>query len=566
VDDGNTVLYGSYSNGIKFARPNPQGGADQSSLNTSLFNASGTNTSYDSKPIRILTGNNGRVYGVFEDWPNRKDSQGNNINLKVISVYQILPHDTVPKLEMEIPGNQPAWSWLDKTLFQIADDFIYYKDSESVDKFGSADVIKLQSLIDRGTVHTILKGTEEARYQIYNWKLKNKTIYFSALNKAKNKVVTGEIDTSKIINGNLDEALITQESISAISSELKIDDIEIIELKQADIDDGKAPEIIKVYQDNENLYSMSVDFSKKMDHQSVDLGLTIKSSANEGQNDGVIPALKLWINKTLHLIPDMNGLGDDTTLPLTKENTYTLGFAKDSIKDAFNHSEFLPYSEHSIKMRPANGFYIGSINEILPKAIASGKILSYAVNVNEEKEWKTFGLAEVPANVRIEFSAKNHFWSGFEMAYHHDDLNKFMAEINMGHTTSVNYQSSDPDINYIVYDNAFTPQILDGTWKRYRIDFYANNIKIYYSRNGIEFTEVKPISKSDFASRTTDGKYRLLLKVKESIAFDNLKIIALDESGMIIEPNEEDSSDEIILNEDYNDAVVDPRYKTDITK
>lgn len=152
------------------------------------------------------------------------------------------------------------------------------------------------------------------------------------------------------------------------------------------------------------------------------------------------------------------------------------------------------------------------------------------------------------------------------MAYYHDDLNKFMAEINMGHTTSVNYQSSDPDINYIVYDNAFTPQILDGTWKRYRIDFYANNIKIYYSRNGIEFTEVKSISKSDFASRTTDGKFRLLLKVKESIAFDNLKIIALDESGMIIEPSEEDSSDEIILNEDYNDAVVDPRYKTDITK
>ena len=68
-------------------------------------------------------------------------------------------------------------------------------------------------------------------------------------------------------------------------------------------------------------------------------------------------------------------------------------------------------------MRPANGFYIGSINEILPMAIASGKILSYAVDVNEERVWKTYDLAEVPANVRIEFSAKNYFWSGFGIPF-----------------------------------------------------------------------------------------------------------------------------------------------------
>ena len=570
VDSGNTVLFGhtdwNYSdkNGIRFARPRPNGGTDKASLNTSLFSTYNGSDWIDPKPRRVLLGGNGRVYGVFEGGRGRLDDSGNGNSWEweqTLTVYQVLPHSALPKLEITLSNEQNWWHWMGDTPFQISKDSIYYKDNIDVDGYGTGDVVKMQNL-ESGETIQLLTPTNDTRYRIYNWRYSGDTLYFSALNEVTNVVVIGEIDTTKVGNGDNSDAVTITPSMSALGAASAVQDIEIIGSEQSETDTGEAPEITEVHQDTENLYSMSVDFSKRMDHNSLDLGLTLNSSAEEGpdaDDKNRIPALKLWIDKTLHLIPDLDGLGNSNSTPMGPENTYTLSFAENMVMDTYSRP--LAASEHAITMRPAEGFYIGSLTEGVANTVSKDKVLKYAGN--DEKHLQTFDLGNVPDNVRLEFSAKNYSWEGLNVIYYRnnsssDHYGNSIATISMASWSSViQHQLTGGGW---AWDSNDTPKILDGKWKRYRLDFFGNNIKISYSTDGSEFTEITSLSQTDLISRNSSENHHLYLRVRNLISFDNLQITTLNESGGI----SGDIGD--ILNESYDDEnSVNDKYKEDIT-
>ena len=565
VDSGNTVIFGgnghdysSSDNGIRLARPRAQGGIDLASLNTSLFGSNHGDRWRYPKPYRVILDGNGRVYAVFEGQEKRsEDGDWQN----TLTVYQVLPHNAVPRLEIPLAKDHDWWRFMDNTPFQISNGYLYYKVIVEVDGYGTADVIKIHNLETRETKQ-ILDASKELRYEIYNWKLSDKTLYFSALNMAKNVVVTGEIDTSKINKGENIEAITINESLSAIGASSAVSDIEIIPSKPTESDTEEPPKITTVHHDSENLYSMSIDFSQHMNHASIDDNLILNSSKNEGpKKDGLIPTLEVWVNKTLHLIPDLDGLGNSETKPMTPGNTYTLNLAKDSVEDKYGR--FLNEISRQIEMRPENGFYIGSIgesNKTTPNAVANGGILKYASS--REGMLQTFDLGEVPHNVRLEFSAKNGHWNPIEILYFNDIntsqdvVTKTLATIDVGSFINVDYFAMTGRKDWET-TNAY--EFFNGNWSRYRLDFYGNNIKISISKDGVNFIEKSEASVGNFAARMGD-KHHIYLQVKNLMSFDNIEVSELDNLGNIKDTLSKKLNEKF----DDNDALPD-KYKLDIT-
>ena len=568
VDNGNTVIFGSNTygsntdkNGIRFARPRPNGGTDFASLDTSLFGTRDDDKWISPKPYRVILGDNGRVYAVFEGDVNRGNGNWQN----TLTVYQVLPHNSAPKLIINLPKNQDWWHFMDDTPFQISKGYLYYKETVEVDGYGTADVINIHNLETRKT-KKLLDATKGSRYEIYNWTLSDTTLYFSALDKSKNAVVTGKIDTSKITEDDNTKAITINKSLSAIGAISAVRDIEIIPSKKVANSTYKSPEITKVYQDSENLFSMSVDFSHHMNHETIDSGLMLNSSENEGpNNDNLIPTLKVWVDKTLHLIPDLDGLGNGKTEPLTPDNTYTLNVAGDGVKDKGGKS-LSDQNSHIIKMRPASGFYISSIgksNEEISDAISSGSVLRFSANHKDRLQ--TFDLGNVPHNVRLEFSAKTNHWDSIGILYFDDISNnndtkfKTLATINLGSFIGVDYTSKDLSNDWT---SSFFTELFNDGWSRYRIDFYDSYIKIYHSTDGVEFKEKKGSEGSinNFVTRSGNN-HHLYLQAENLMSFDNIEMIELDNLGVIKD------SDNKILHEVFDkDTALPDKYKDDITE
>ena len=195
IDTKNAVMWGEWNTrGIWFARPRATSGVEKAVLDTNLF---GGNIHGDSKPRRVIVADDGRLYGLFENhlW-DHENQQG----YTVLSLYQVLPYDGVPKLELTLSDNWFWWDWMRKTPFQVSKGFLYYVDTvDPGDYLGTRDVIKMVYLPDRTRSQILDTGDE--RYDIYNWRLSGDILYFSALEKSTTTVVSGEIDTLKVRDG-----------------------------------------------------------------------------------------------------------------------------------------------------------------------------------------------------------------------------------------------------------------------------------------------------------------------------------------------------------------------------
>jgi len=156
VDDRNAVIFGqgdwsgNSTNGLRFARPRSTFGIEKASLDTSLFGGDNGNSGWGNpKPRRLLVSDNGRIYGVFEGGRDTYDSSGTHSGWEqTLTVYQILPFDGVPKLELAL-GSNDWWSWMQNTPFQVSGDMLYYTDTVDVPYLGTSDVIIMVDLDTR---------------------------------------------------------------------------------------------------------------------------------------------------------------------------------------------------------------------------------------------------------------------------------------------------------------------------------------------------------------------------------------------------------------------------------
>jgi hypothetical protein len=591
IDSSNTIVYGTESHGdnssagIQLARPDISGNSTNfASLDTSLFGSNNQSNGWQNPtPRRVILADDGRLYGMFEGGRNDWDSENESwIWTTTLKVFQILPYDAVPKLEVELGSDW--WSWMRNMPFQIANGYLYYTESVFVGGQGDADLIKMVNL-DTRDVTTLLHPIKSynpyivgERYTISNWRLSGDTLYFSALEGASNVVVMGEIDTVAVMAGSsIDEYLTIQEAASASGVASAIQDMEVISNIKP-VDDGEWPLVLEVFTESENMFSLSVDFSEPMDFESVERTLTLTSKNQTEGNKGVIPFMSLWISNTLHMIPDLQNSQVDvptwwpelallypSTVPMSYDETYTItGFAH-TMTDRFGNAIEVPtFSdlENVASIRPGSGWYSGTLTESIPTAVATGSILKFAAPA-DQYQWKSFTLHDdLPANFRVEFSAINFGWEGVKLVVFdqenatarssEDTWQDSVIDTRLGNWTDTRYTtlrgwSSGTLSNWgSEYAHGETRNVFNGKWSRYRMDVFGTNIRYSASADGINFTTITitgsdpltDLDATDFvglADLNNDGnndtEYHLVMRTVNAMAIDSLEVSTLTDNG-----------------------------------
>ena len=576
-DSENALVWGeedwsNSSNGLKMAKPikdDNLGRFQFASLDTSLFGAQDQNNGGWNSPTprRIIMADDGRVYGVFESGSSEYNSTNDTWTWKnSLKVFQMLPFDGVPKVELEL-GDNDWWSWMGDTPFQISRGFLYYTEEVVVPGLNEADVIRMVNLETRELTTLIDPNEANAtgRYEIYNWRLSGNTLFFSALELGSNTVVTGKIDTLGVRtaanDADLSEYLTLQESATASGAASKVQDIEVIAPSAPEVEAGNFL-VQEVHVDPVNIYSISVDFNKYPDADSINGNISLTSAdVTEGDN-GTIPTFKLWLYKTLHMVPDLEQPANAVdplllpdTLPLSFNETYTVSFDESSIID-LSGFQLQATADSTLATRPETGWYNTGLLANIDAAIADDKVLKYATSFDtwEKKGWDILG-ADIGANFQVDFAAKNFSWDGVDVMLYDaenatdrntdqgnwdNDWASLVFTYRLGGWSNLEYAISSNTggdgswdwYNHNWFDKDTNSILFNGVWKSYRVKVYGTNIELYYSDDGTTYTQVAELSKTDLVARSgTD--YRLLLRAASPLAMDNLMITTLDASGNV---------------------------------
>lgn len=591
VDSSNTVLYGTHNwnsndSGIQMARPQSNGLTQFANLDTALFGSNSQNSGWQNPtPQRVILGDDGRLYGVFEGGRDNYDPVTDTWTWsQTLKVFQILPFDPVPKVELDL-GND-WWLWMGKTPFQIANGYLYYTEEVSVPGYNAADVVRMVELETR-EVTTLLHPVESYsplvigdRYQMYSWRLSGDILYFSALNLGNNTVVMGELDTTAIDGAtSVADYLIVQETASAAGAASAVQDIEVITAVAAG-DNGAAPSVVEIFNDPENMFSMSIDFSEPMDHSSVEAALTLTSDVTTEGDGGNIPYLPLWIGSTMHLVPDLQNSETNvnpwvpslallypTTMPMNFESTYTLGGFATSMTDVAGNAMTVPTfsnGENAVTIRKERGWYTSGLTETVSSNLADGDLMKFAARF-DEYNWKDYTLHnDLPEHFRVEFSAINFGWEGVQLViFDQENRNRrgsddiwadMLMKMRLGHWSDMSYQTSRTWNGVDTYwgnndwENGETRDAFNSNWARYRIDVYGNNIEISVSADGttfetLEVTGSDPVETFSFSNfvgladanddGNSDTEYHLVLRSVSALAMDNLQMTTLLANGAI---------------------------------
>jgi hypothetical protein len=270
----------------------------------------------------------------------------------------------------------------------------------------------------------------------------------------------------------------------------------------------------------ENLFSMSIDFSAVMNWDSVEDNLSLVEA---GPTD--VEMMKVWVNKTLHLIPDLDvtGLSDsDSTTPMSAGTEYTLTVATGA-EDSFGNATTIDTSG-AITLRPDNGWYVNSSD-----------VLLYAGRADDNWQWSTYDLtsATVPDNFELIFDAKNLAWDGIELMLFDisgSEHNRTAFRMGLNSWSWLDYLDSTPSWSYV---SGQTVNIFNGGWKTYRVRLFGNEFSVESkasSANDSEYVVSTTVTVDDIATRTgTDN--RLMFRVLQPIGLDNIVLNTLDVSG-----------------------------------
>ena len=325
-----------------------------------------------------------------------------------------------------------------------------------------------------------------------------------------------------------------------------------------------------------NIYSVSVDFNKYPDASTINGNISITSADTSEGDNGVIPTFKLWLYKTLHMIPDLEQPANNVdplllpnTVPFSFSKTYTVAFEESSIID-LSGFQLQTTADSTLATRPSTGWYNAGLLTSVAASIADDKVLKYATSFDswEKKGWD-INNATVGANFQVDFAAKNFSWDGIDVMVY-DRANAIARESNQSNWDNdwssliVNYRlggwsnleyanSSSAQTGWTQYGQSWVDKdthaiLFNGVWKRYRIKIFGNTVELYYSNDGTTFTKVDDLSKTDLVSRSgTD--YRVILRAASPLALDNLQITSLDSSG-----NAGTAGD--VLDKNFNDGNV----------
>ena len=528
TDTNNTVIWGQFDpsqKGLYMARPlgDGSGKAQFVKLDTHLF-GSAAGKGHEATPRRIIVADDGNIYGVFESWHSSIDSNDRWHFEKRLTLFQVLPYDGVPKLQLTLGNGREWWGWMDQTPFQIAQGYVLHKDSlDKADGYGKRDIIQMTRLADRDGTTLLQSG----RYKIFKWLLHNNKLVFSGVNQANNIAILGEIDIAAVKSGKPESEYLTlREMASAKEAFASVQDIEMLTPEQQPNENGKAPQAT-ILVSPENLYSSSIRFTKRMNRAKVEENLTYRDATVD------IPNLKLWVHDTLHMVPDLDGLLDMTaTTPLNTGTKYTIALGG-SIVDKWGRA-LAPVSKTFTTKPGHTSWWSVETTDTTPFSFSSGKMAKYA---GPQSKWKmeTYDTStDFTENVRVEFSTVNQGLPNFKVVLWNRSKSGLAEQQEVSVTldllSRIRYRKQGAIAT--ATENGFAYGVFGTFWSKYRIDIYGSNVRNYYfDKDTSNWKELNFLKVDDY--RGLSGNATILLRMRDVMALDNLKITSLNGDGTV---------------------------------
>jgi hypothetical protein len=422
ADDANTLIYSEgewNSDGINFAQAIP-GTTDR--LNLTLDTSVFSDNNWDAAPKRVILSDDGSIYGLFVTNEWNYITQENKYTGKI---KRMLPFSTATYASFVIGYDwDDYWNFFDNGQrdVQVAKGYIFYIASEEHPTKGSRNVINIVRIVDGKHVKVLNDTDWLQRYEIYNWKLTGDTLYATGFDKLTSTSISAKLDTLKLKQGlGTSEYLIISETASVLGASNKIDDLELIRTSDSSEFSGGSPQVTRYFTDSENLYSASIEFSKYMDTESVEQATSVQHEiATSVDEDGnpikewleVDVALKVWLNKTMHMVFDTNLFGQTDgqyiTDPLYTDTDYKIIIDGDLAmdKDGFELSSGGSTLEWAWSTIPSEGWYTGKASPI--QNITDGKVGKFVYDPQNswESNQSKVRLATVgyPLNHKVEVS------------------------------------------------------------------------------------------------------------------------------------------------------------------
>lgn len=414
-DDANTIIYSDSQNwgaGISFIQPIVnRSGRYILELDTGIFSDNDWNVS----PKRIILSDDGSMYGLFveERWTG-------DTSIFTGKLKRMLPYSSATYAEFRI-GNDwdDYWRFFDNGQrdVQVAKGFAYYIEDKEHPDFGVRSVIRAVRLVDGLRVDILEDDDWFQRYDIYNWKLAGDRLIFTGFDKNTSTSITGRIDTVAMKQGAAEADFLTiTQTASVLSDSGKIEDLEVLRGTAPDVFTGGNPKVVKYYTDQENLTSASIEFNKYMDTQSINDNLTVvavsKNENDEEVTSELALALKVWLNRSVHMIFDTDRTSIDNSTGEINTRTDTLNTATkyriEIAGEATDLEGFQLLSGGSLlnwewSTRPTTGWYTGFVGAI--SGITDGNVGKWAFDT-ENREYEEINLATLgyPLNAKLEYS------------------------------------------------------------------------------------------------------------------------------------------------------------------
>jgi len=537
-DEANNIIWGDWDDDIavRFSRRGSSGNLEHAGISKDLLRRSIEQVLFID---RLIMGDNGHLYVAYgiHDYQRWNDTAQLNDTFDLEVVQQILPYDPVPVAVLEFPDitNTNFWQWLVNGPFYVSADHFYYIQPGNNPAYGSVDTIHMIEL-DTRTDTTLLSSEP---YDIYNWRLAGNNLYFAAYDYSRDTVVFGTIDTAGVQQGIPQSDYLMLQDVGSMSSAINsVEDIEIITSGVTQSDPGGVPVIENFHINEESLHAISVNFSKYMNHESVTNGMTL--------SDGILttPHIPVWLDTTLHLIPDLDDMANFTSEPLATSSAYNIA-VNDNVEDVWGNllssGDTTTYPlDQNFTTHAATGWYAARTDAINSPLSAQGAIRHLVDNNTME----TYNMGvDIAGNIRIDFSARHYTVTGIttilwdQIAYAAGGS----SDYNDGLELAVSMNGQPPTDNIAFTGNTISTkqtsagQVMNGEWRRYRLDIVGNTATLYTSEDGVTYTAVTNANTSGLPDRIAAGSgFRLLFRMDREIMMDQLRVQPLDASGIEI--------------------------------
>ncbi|MEX1213668.1 hypothetical protein [Saccharospirillum sp.] len=541
VDDHQSVLFGQYDgtteNGIRIVRPRAESNeqVEQSTLDTRLFGSLRSETTWKSAtPRKVMISGNGNVYGLFES--SRKLTTGYR---NVLTLNQILPYRGSPILEIELEEDNSWWDWMGRTPIQIVGNHVFYRTSVEVPYLGQADQLTMLDMQTMKSTNIIEPGSGgQPDLELSSWTIANNSLHFAGFNLSSNRLVKGELDLNSVkASDNPADSLSLVEVDSLEAALSDIQDIEIVRTPSPVHDPDAEPGVHKVEVDSDNIHSVSIEFTEPMEPTSVEAALQINKMNSPQQQD--LDAMPIWVNRTLHLVPDeMNatnetGLAYPGTQPLVFESDYELELHS-AVMTADGDAVGAQWLEEWTT-RPASGWYVRPDDNLATFVGPEGGQHSWT----EKDEW--YHLLELTSGEPLghhyfEFDVINKGSNGFLIDFR-DYLSEFCkdndggclrARIEVSAWTHWGYHNAEGPYSM---GQGYFPNTMNGTWQTLRIELYGNTFRVRLKP--AEDSDDAYVSLLDIEDKSDANRFSTIsFGLRQPLSFRRFDVGLLTEQGV----------------------------------